>query len=330
MLSVDQIKKLFRGYVGIGEPLAKLTTFNIGGMADFYFEPADAGDLAVLVNLLSERDFPFVIMGNGSNFLVSDHGYRGAVINLCAGGVSAKGTMDMAASDEERGLSRMESDGDLVRAGAGGKLSQLVDFCIEESLHGVEMLAGLHGTLGGAIISNERAYGGTISDHIVEVEVIRRGELLRLPKEAIIFGYQYSSLQDDIVVSAAFRFPVGDKTEMKRVRRELLLRRKELQPDESLNAGRIFKNPVMNSAARLIENSGLKGLRIGNAQISEKHPNFIVNLGSASSYDVLRIIRRAEEEVQTKFGVIMELEVKLLGFPEGIDGHIEELVSKEA
>jgi len=316
MLSVDQIKKLFRGYVGIGEPLAKLTTFKIGGIADFYFEPADAGDLAVLINLLSERDFPSVIIGDGSNFLVNDHGYRGAVINLFAGG--------------KRGLSKIESNGELVTAGAGAKVSQFVDFCIEESLHGVEMFAGVHGTLGGAIISNERAFGGTISDHLVEVEVIRRGELLTLPKEAVIFGYQYSSLRDDIVVSAAFKLPAGDKTEMKRIRRELLLRRKELQPDETLDAGWIFKNPVMNSAARLIENCGLKGLRIGNAQISEKYPNFVVNLGRASSDDVLKIIRRAEEEVQAKFGVIMELEVKLLGFAEGIDGQVVELVSKEA
>jgi UDP-N-acetylmuramate dehydrogenase len=312
MISVDQIKTLFRGFIGIGEPLARLTTFKIGGQADFYFEPVDAGDLTVLINLLNEIEFPFVIIGNGSNFVVSDRGYRGAVINL------------------ERGLAGMEVNGEFIKVGAGAKLSDFVDFCVEESLHGVEMLAGIHGTLGGAIVSSERAFGGTISDHLVEVEIIRRGKLTKLPKEGIIFGNQYSSLQDDIVVSATFRFPIGDKAEMKRIRRELLLRRKESQPDESTNAGWIFKNPVMNSAARLIENCGLKGLRIGDAQISEKHPNFVINLGHASSDDMLRIIRRVEEEVQTKFGVTMELEVKLLGFPEKIDGRVEEFVSKES
>ncbi len=312
MLSVDQIKKLFRGYIGISEPLARLTTFKIGGQADFYFEPADAGDLAVLVNLLSEREFPYVIMGNLSNVLVSDRGYRGGVINL------------------DRGLGRIELDREFVKAGAGARLAEFVDFCIEESLHGVEMLAGIPGTLGGAIISNERAYGGTISDHLVEVEVIRRGELTRLLKEALIFGDRYSSLQDDIVVSATFRFPVGDKPEMKRVCRELLTRRTESQPDESADTGWIFKNPVMNTAARLIENCGLKGLRIGNARISEKHANFIVNLGGASSNDVLQIIHRIEEEVQSKFGVMMELAVRMLGFPEGISKPMEELIGKEA
>lgn len=311
MISVDQIKKLFRGYIGIGEPLARLTTFKVGGQADFYFEPADAGDLAVLINLLNEIEFPFVIIGDGSNFLVNDSGYRGAVINL------------------EHGLARMEVSGEFIKAGAGVKLSDFVDFCIEESLHGVEMFAGIRGTLGGAIVSNERAFGGTISDHLVEVEIIRRGELIKLPKEGIVFGYHYSSLQNDIVVSGTFRLPIGDKVEMKRIRRELLLRRNESQPDESLNAGWIFKNPVMNSAARLIENCGLKGLRIGNAQVSERHPNFVVNLAHASSDDVLKIIRRVEEEVQAKFGVAMELEVKLLGFPEKIDGRVEELVSNE-
>jgi len=312
MISIDQILKLFRGYFGIGESLARLTTFKIGGQADFYFEPSDAGDLSVLINLLNEGDLPFVIMGNGSNVLVSDHGYRGAVINL------------------EHGLGKVEIDGEFVRVGAGVKLSHFVDFCIEESLHGVEMLAGIHGTLGEAIVSNERAYGGTISDHLIEVELIRRGNLIRLPREAIIFGNRYSSLQEDIVVESVFRFPFGDKAEMRRVRRELLQRRKESEPDETLNAGWIFKNPVMNSAARLIENCGLKSLKIGNAQISEKHANFILNLGDASSDDVLKIVRRAEEEVQTKFGVMMDLEVKLLGFPEGFDRQIEELASKEA
>jgi UDP-N-acetylmuramate dehydrogenase len=312
MLSVDQIKKLFRGYVGIGEPLARLTTFKIGGRADFYFEPVDVGDLVVLINLLNEREFPFVIMGERSNVLINDRGYRGAVINL------------------EKGLSRIELTGELVKAGAGARLSQFVEFCVEESLHGVEMLSGIGGTLGGAIASNERAYGGAISDHLVEAEVIRRGQLIRLPKESMIFGQRYSSLEDDVVVSAKFKLPLGDRAEMKRVCRELLLRKAESQPDESVNGGWIFKNPVMNSAARIIETCGLKGLRVGNAQISERHPNFIVNLGSATSKEVIDIIHRVEEEVQTKFSVMMELEVRLLGFPNGIDSQIEEIASKEA
>ncbi|HUI29082.1 MAG TPA: UDP-N-acetylmuramate dehydrogenase [Candidatus Acidoferrales bacterium] len=312
MLSIDQIKKFFRGYIGIGEPLARLTTFKVGGQADFYFEPADPGDLAVLVSLLNENQFPFVLMTTGSNILVSDHGYRGAVINL------------------ERGLGKIEFDGEFVKAGAGAKLAHFVDACVEENLHGAEMLAGIHGTLGGAVVSNERAYGGTISDHLVEVELIRRGEPTKLPKEAIIFGYRYSSLQDDIVVGASFKFPFGDKTEMKRVCRELILRRRESQPDDSTSAGWIFKNPVMNSAARLIENCGLNGLKIRDARVPEKHPNFIVNLGNASSGDILKIIRRIEDEVQTKFGVMLELDVRLLGFPERIDGRVEELASNEA
>ncbi len=311
MISVDQIRRFFRGYIGIGESLARLTRFKVGGQADFYFEPADAGDLTVLVNLLNEIEFPFVIIGNRSNFLISDRGYHGAVINL------------------EPGLAKIDVSGEFVKARAGTKLSHFIDFCIEEGLHGVEMFAGIQGTLGGAIVSNERAFGAMISDHLVEVEIIRRSELIKLPKEGIIFGSHYSSLQGDIVVSAAFKLLVGDKVEMKRVRRELLLRRNESQPDESSNAGWIFKNPVMNSAARLIENCGLKGLRIGDAQISEKHPNFVINHGHASSDDVLRIIQRVEEEVQTKFGVAMELEVKLLGFPEKIDGRVEELVGNE-
>ncbi|MCL5033683.1 MAG: UDP-N-acetylmuramate dehydrogenase [Bacteroidetes bacterium] len=312
MISVEQLKKYFRGHIGIGEPLANLTTFRLGGAADFYFEPMDSGDLAVLINILIEHGFPFDIIGNGSNVLVNDYGYRGAAINL------------------ERGLCDIGFGGDLLKAGAGTKLASLVDFCINNGLHGMEMLAGFPGTLGGALIKNTGAYGGSISDYLVEVEVIRRGELKIFPREAAVFGYQFSSLSDDIIVSGTFRFPDGDKTEMKRVRRELLLRRSESQPTELPNAGLIFRNPAMNSAGRLIENCGLRGLRIGNAEISPRHGNFIVNLGGASSIDVIRLIKTAREKVQEKFGVTLELEVKLLGFSEGLRDEAETLVSSVA
>ncbi|MCL5266848.1 MAG: UDP-N-acetylmuramate dehydrogenase [Bacteroidetes bacterium] len=312
MISVEQLKKYFRGHIGIGEPLDNLTTFKIGGAADFYFEPVDSGDLAVLINILNEHGFPFEIIGNGSNVLVSDYGYRGAAINL------------------ERGLSDIRFSGEVLKAGAGTKLANLVDFCIDNGLHGVEMLAGFPGTLGGALVKNEGAYGGSISDYLVEVEIIRRGELKLLPREAAVFGYQFSSLSDDIIVSGTFRFPDGDKAEMKRVRRELLLRRSESQPTELPNAGLIFRNPVMNSAGRLIENCGLRGFRIGNAEIAQKHGNFIVNLGGASSMDVIRLIKTAREKVQEKFGVTLDLGVKLLGFSDGLKDEVEALVSSEA
>ncbi len=315
MLSVDQMRKYFRGYIGIGEPLASLTTFKVGGPADFYFEPADAGDLTVLVNLLGEHKLPFTVISSGSNILVSDDGYRGSAVNL------------------ERGLNHIEFDGEFLKAGAGTKLSQLIDFCIENSLHGFEMLVEISGTLGDALIENAGAYGGTVSDHLVDVEVVRRGGLRKLPREAVVFGHRYSSLGDDIVVGATFTLPRGDRDEMKRVRRELLIRRNELQTVESPNAGYIFKNPAMNSAGRLIESCGLKGMRMGNAQVSTKHANFIINLGSARADDVVRLIRKIWKEVHRKFDVMLELEVKLMGFSgtsrTGLK-QVEELVGKEA
>jgi UDP-N-acetylmuramate dehydrogenase len=308
MLSVEHLKKYFRGHVGIGEPLAQLTTLKIGGPADLYFEPADSGDLLVLLNILNENRLPFVIIGSGSNTLVSDSGYRGAAINF------------------ERSLSNLDFDGEFVTVGAGLKLADLVDFCVENGLHGVEMLTGIPGRLGEAIAVNAGAYGGTISDYLVEVEAFRNGELKKLSRDAIVFGHRYSSLQDDIVISARFRFPTGDKSEMKRVRRELLLRRNEVQPIELQNAGSIFKNPVMNSAGRLIEGCGLKGLKVGDAEISKKHANFIVNNGNASAFDVLQLIRRAQEEVYAKFGVILELELKLIGdFSYAMDSEVRKV-----
>ena len=306
MLSVDRLKKFFRGYIGIGESVAKLTTFNIGGPADFYLEPLDAADVAVLVNLLGEHEFPFVTIGNRGNILVSDFGYRGAAINL------------------ERGLSDVEFDGEFVKAGAGIKLGKLVDFCVENGLNGVEMLAGILETLGSAIVMNAGACAGTIFDHLVEVEVIQKGELKKVSREAAMSSYRFSSHENDIVVSTTFRLPHGDKAEMKRVRKELLLRRSELQPVVLPNAGSIFKNPEGNSAGKLIESCGLKGLRIGNAQISPKHANFIVNLGDASAVDVLQLIKMTQEKVHENFGILLELEVKLMGF------ELEELASIEA
>ena len=311
MFSVDQLRRLFRGKIVIGGQIARYTTFKIGGQADFYFEPADPGDLSVLVNILNERGFPFILLGNRSNYLVSDRGYRGAAINLAPG------------------IGGIRLDGEYVIAGAGATLRDFVDFCIDEGFHGAEMLAGIPGTLGGAIISNERAYGGTISDHLVEVEIIRRGEPVTLSKEGVIFGFKYSSIQDDIVLSAKFKFPTGERSEMKRVRRELLLRRQESHPEESADAGWIFKNPVMNSAARLVETCGMKGFRIGNARVSDKNANFVVNLGGAASSDVVRIITRIEEEVRTESGISLELEVRLLGFTEDADAKLEEIFSRE-
>ncbi len=305
MLNLEEIRKIVSGKILINEPLAKYSTFKIGGLADIYLEPANVDELINLIKYLKSKEVDFIILGNGSNVLISDEGFRGAVINL------------------EFGLNFIGIEDEYVVAGAGVKLSKFVDFCIENGFKGVEMLAGIPGTLGGAIIMNAGAYSGEISDYLIDVDVIRDFELVRLKKEECGFGYRTSSLTNDIVVRARFKFPSGDIEEMKKIRREILIRRNQTQPVNFPNAGSIFKNPPGNFAGKLIEDAGLKGVQIGGAQISEKHANFIINKGNATAKDVLELIKLAQSKVYEKFGVKLELEIRLIGFK---DEEIESLV----
>ncbi|HET7153350.1 MAG TPA: UDP-N-acetylmuramate dehydrogenase [Candidatus Kapabacteria bacterium] len=294
------MKSFFRGKIALGEPLGKYTSFKIGGPADLYLEPEDDEDAAQLLRFLSERKMPFVVLGNGSNVLVADSGYRGAVINL------------------EHGFGFIRMEGDEVAAGAGIRLAQFVDFCIQESLKGAEMLSGIPGTLGGAVIMNAGAYGGEISDHMTEIEIIRNGKLVRIKKDEAGFAYRTSRLQGEIVLGARFKFPHGDKEEMKTVRRETMLKRNSSQPVQFPNAGSIFKNPQGAYAAVLIQECGLKGTWRGGAEISEQHGNFIINKERASANDVLELIRLIRQTVHEKKNVKLELEVKLVGFDDTV------------
>jgi UDP-N-acetylmuramate dehydrogenase len=237
-----------------------------------------------------------VIIGNGSNVLIRDEGYRGAAIHL------DQGFADISVGDDN------------VVAGAGVMLSRFVDFCIQRGLRGVEMLAGIPGTLGGAIIMNAGAYGGDISSFITEVEIIREGSFKKVRKEEAGFAYRRSGLNRDIILSTSFKLPRGDEEELKNIRKELLKRRNESQPVDLPNAGCIFKNPPGDYARRLIQECGLKGLRVGGAEVSEKHANFITNQGNATANDVLVLIKVIRQRVYTQFNVKLDLEVKLIGF----------------
>lgn len=298
MINLEEIREIVKGEILINEPLAKYSTFKIGGPADIYIAPKDVDELLRLIQYLKEQGIDFIVLGNGSNVLISDEGFRGAVINL------------------ESGLNFIRIEEGYVVAGAGVKLAKFVDFCIENGFQGVEMMAGIPGTLGGAIIMNAGAYSAEISDHLVDVDVIRGLNLVRLKKEECGFGYRTSNLSKDVVVQARFKFPHGDVEEMKRIRREILIKRNQAQPVNFPNVGSIFKNPPGNYAGKLIEEAGLKGIQIGGAQISEKHANFIINKGNATAKDVLELIKLAQQKVYEKFGIGLELEIRLIGFKE--------------
>lgn len=298
MIDLKDIQRFFRGRISLHEPLSKYTSFRIGGPADYYLEPADKEDVVNLVRYLRRQEFPFLLIGRGSNMLVSDEGVRGAVVNL------------------EDGLNRLSCNDDMVVAEAGVPLARFVDYCIQQGFRGVEMLPGIPGTIGGAIVMNAGAYGGEISDHLVDVEVLRGDQVVRIPKAEAGFAYRRSGFRDQIILSASFRLPRGEKAETMRIRRELLVKRNQAQPLNFPNSGSVFKNPKPKYAAQLIEEAGLKGHRIGNAQISDKHANFIVNLGGARAADVLELIELARARVFAKSGITLEPEVKLIGFSE--------------
>jgi UDP-N-acetylmuramate dehydrogenase len=296
MFSVEEVRRFFKGNISISEPLSRFTTFRIGGPADYYLEPKDREDLLNLIKYLKELQYPYIIIGNGSNVLISDEGIRGAAINL------------------EFGFHKIEVIKNKVYAEAGIRLSKLVDVCIEHSLVGIENLAGIPGTLGGAILMNAGAYGGEISNFIKRVEVLDGIEIKFLEKEECGFAYRRSNLEGKIILSAEFELPFGDKTKARERRKELLLKRNQAQPVELPNAGSIFKNPPGDYAARLIEQAGLKGLTIGGAKVSEKHANFIVNFNKASANDVIELMKIMQDTVYQKFGIMLEPEIKMIGF----------------
>ncbi len=300
MVSVEDIRKVFRGHVAVAEPLAKYTSFRIGGPADFYLEPLDKFDLIEVVRFFKKFEYKFMIIGKGSNLLISDDGFRGAAINL------------------EEGMGNVCLDRETVVADSGVRLSKFVDFCIQHEKSGVEMLAGIPGTIGGAVIMNAGAYGGEISNYLVEVEIYRDDTIQKVKKEDGGFSYRRSGFVRDVVLNASFLLPEGNLNELLQRRRELLLKRNQTQPLNLPNSGSMFKNPEGTYAAKLVEAAGLKGTRIGGAQISERHGNFIVNLGHAAASDVLGLVKLARKKVLEQSGIKLELEVKLVGFQDDV------------
>lgn len=298
MVSLSDIKRFFRGHIAINEPMSKYTSMRVGGPADYYVEPADKQDLVEIVKYFQANSYPFLMLGRGSNMIISDEGIRCAAINL------------------ETTLADVRLEGDLVIAEAGAHWSKFVDFCIQHGFAGVEMLAGIPGSVGGAIVMNAGAHGGETADHVVEVEVLRDGAIHIIKKESAGFAYRSSGFAHDIVLGATFKLPKGNKDELVARRREYILKRNTTQPLTLPNSGSMFKNPPGMYAAKLIEQAGLKGKRVGNAQISEKHANFIVNLGDAKASDIVTLVDIVRRTVHQNSGVLLELEVKLVGFPE--------------
>lgn len=286
----------------VEEPMSRHTTFKIGGPADVIIEPPGEKQLAAVMKMLKRFKVPYFVMGNGSNLLVGDKGIRGAVVKI-------SGTMSKCGVDED--------DDTIIRAESGVKLSKLANTALNNALSGFEFAAGIPGTLGGAVYMNAGAYGGEMKDVIKEVTFIDTSEcsIHTIPVEECDFGYRKSrfSSGDAIITGAAVKLENRDMTEIREKMNDLAERRRSKQPLDRPSAGSTFKRPEGYFAGTLIQDTGLKGYRIGGAEVSEKHAGFIVNAGGATAKDVRELIEYVKAEVEKKYGVELEPEVKFVG-----------------
>ena len=295
----------FRGEIRRNEPLSRHTSFAIGGPADIAAYPADRDDLIVLLMEIKAQRTPFFILGGGTNLLVRDGGFRGVVVSL-------KNLRAIAVEREYRSIGGSFA---VVLAEAGTPLPKLLVFTAEEGLTGFEFAAGIPGTVGGAVCMNAGTAAGEIGDIIDTVTLISPdGQLLRKGREEMGFGYRSSSIPEGhIVVDMRVALRRGEKQKIQARIHELMEARKGNQPLGLPNAGSMFKNPQEESAGKLIEAAKLKGRRVGDAQVSDKHANFIVNLGKATASDVLSLMEIVKQTVLDVHGVRLEPEIKIVG-----------------
>lgn len=280
------------------EPMGPHVTFRAGGKADYFITPPGEKELAEVVRTCSRFRIPFYLMGNGSNLLVGDRGYRGAVIRM----------------GEPWNFCRF--DGTRVRAGAGILLSRLAAEACRRSLTGMEAAGGIPGSLGGALVMNAGAYGFEMKDIVRGARVMdREGNVRELTAEELELGYRRSAIPGAgwIVLEAELELMPGEQREIRARMEDLTARRKEKQPLEYPSAGSTFKRPEGYFAGKLIEDAGLRGYRVGDAQVSEKHCGFVINRGQATPGEILRLCREIQRRVKEQFGVSLELEVRLLG-----------------
>ena len=285
--------------VKLEEPMEKHTTFRIGGPADYFLCPQTAEELKAVIHVCKETGTPYFILGNGSNLLVSDKGYRGAVIQIW------KNMSEVSVEDETK-----------IRAQAGAQLSKIASCALEQSLEGFEFAAGIPGTLGGAVVMNAGAYGGEMKDVLVEATVLdTEGNVRTLKNEELELGYRHSIVKEKnyIVLEAVFELNKGSKEAISSQMRELAGKRREKQPLEYPSAGSTFKRPEGYFAGKLIEDAGLRGFQVGGAQVSEKHCGFVINRDHATAADIMELMRQVQIRVKENSGVDLEPEVKRLG-----------------
>lgn len=282
----------------LDEPMSKHTTFRVGGAADVYLRPGSIAETVSLIGILKRMAVPYVIIGNGSNLLVSDKGIRGAVVEIGSG------------------MEGYRVDDNILYAEAGIKLSKLANIALRNSLSGLEFASGIPGTLGGAVCMNAGAYDGEMRDVIREVTYYDdKGNINTISNERCEFDYRRSffSGKNHVVLCCSLKLTKEEPEKIKSKMEDYNKRRKEKQPLEKPSAGSTFKRPAGYFAGKLIQDAGLKGYSIGGAAVSEKHSGFVINDGDATAKDIYELILYIKRTVKSKFDVELEPEVKLIG-----------------
>ena len=280
------------------EPMSRHTTFRIGGNADYFVKPGNADEVAAVIVVCREYNIPYFILGNGSNLLVSDDGYRGMIINI----------MD--------NMDSVTVDGRIITAQAGAMLVRVSVMARDNALTGLEFASGIPGTIGGAVYMNAGAYGGEMKNVVKTVRAIDEyGRIYELDSEKMDFSYRHSIVEERklIVLEVTLELEHGSRQAIDDRMKELAEARRSKQPLEYPSAGSTFKRPEGYFAGKLIMDAGLRGYSVGGAQVAEKHCGFVINKGGATASDVVELIRDVQHDVDDKFGVTLEPEVKMLG-----------------
>lgn len=284
--------------IHLQEPMALHTTFRVGGPADCFIEISSTEQLQKVQKYLYQIEYPFIIIGNGSNLLVSDKGYQGVVLQL------------------GRKMSNISVEGNVIRAGSGASMAQVSATALNRGLTGLEFASGIPGTVGGGVVMNAGAYGGELSQVVTYVQVLdKNGEILTLDNETMEFGYRKSTIRSQpfTVTEVTFELQPGDDADIRAKMEELAARRREKQPLEFPSAGSTFKRPEGHFAGELIMNAGLRGYQVGGARVSDKHCGFVINTGNASAADIMDVIWEIRRRVKERFEVELEPEVVFLG-----------------
>lgn len=292
------VHTLDKDHVLLKELMSRHTTFRIGGAADYFVMPQTADEVEAVIKMCRESEIPYYILGNGSNLLVGDRGFRGVIIQI------------------GKEMSGIVIEGTALRVQAGALLSRAAKEAADHELTGMEFAAGIPGTLGGAVVMNAGAYGGEMKDILREATVLDgEGHRKVLTNKELELGYRTSIVARNgyIVLEAVIDLDRGNKEEIQALMDELRNKRVSKQPLEYPSAGSTFKRPEGYFAGKLIDDAGLRGFQVGGAQVSEKHCGFVINKNNATAEDVMNLMKQVSEKVNEKFGVTLEPEVKRLG-----------------